>query len=156
MRITQGTFSFLPDLTDGQIEAQLRYAIGRGWAISVEYTDEPHPRNAFWELWGLPLFDLDEDAVEIAMREVRACREAFPEHYVKLIAYDPSYTRQTTALAIIVNRPRDEPGFRLERTDVSDRRMQYRLHPYAADAPVGRRYGQANGSTGADGAEGGP
>ncbi len=26
MRITQGTFSYLPDLTDEQIEAQLRYA----------------------------------------------------------------------------------------------------------------------------------
>ena len=27
MRITQGTFSFLPDLTDEQITAQLRYAL---------------------------------------------------------------------------------------------------------------------------------
>ena len=27
MRITQGTFSFLPDLTDEQIEAQIHYAL---------------------------------------------------------------------------------------------------------------------------------
>ena len=46
MRITQGTFSFLPDLTDEQIEAQIRYALRQGWAITVEYTDDPHPRNA--------------------------------------------------------------------------------------------------------------
>ena len=41
MRVTQGTFSFLPDLTDEQIEAQIHYALRNGWAISVEYTDDP-------------------------------------------------------------------------------------------------------------------
>ena len=41
MRITQGTFSFLPDFTDEQIAAQLRYALEHGWAMSVEYTDDP-------------------------------------------------------------------------------------------------------------------
>ena len=51
------------------------------------------------------------------MREVKACRERFPHHYVKVIAYDARYTRQTTALAFIVGRPAEEPGFRLERTD---------------------------------------
>ena len=51
MRITQGTFSYLPDLTDEQIEAQLRYALRHGWAIMVEHTDDPHPRNALWEMW---------------------------------------------------------------------------------------------------------
>ena len=63
MRITQGTFSFLPDLTDEQIDAQVRYALEHGWAISVEYTDDPHPRNSFWEMWGLPMFDLPVEDV---------------------------------------------------------------------------------------------
>ena len=31
-----------------------RYALRNGWAISVEYTDDPHPRNSYWEMWGLP------------------------------------------------------------------------------------------------------
>lgn len=145
MRITQGTFSFLPDLTDEQIEAQLGYALGNGWAISVEYTDDPHPRNPFWEMWGHPLFDLEGDDVETPMREVRACREAFPEHYVKVTAYDPSYTRQTTALSFIVNRPPEEPGFRLDRIEAHDRVIRYGIFPYAARDPVGRRYG-ANGA----------
>ena len=127
MRVTQGTFSFLPDLTDEQIEAQIHYALERGWAISVEYTDDPHPRNAYWELWNLPLFDLRPDQTDVAMREVQACRESFPDHYVKVIAYDASYTRQTTALAFIVNRPREEPRFRVERTDGHDRTMRYGL-----------------------------
>ena len=47
MRITQGTFSYLPDLTDEEISAQLQYALGNGWAVSVEFTDEPHPRNHY-------------------------------------------------------------------------------------------------------------
>jgi ribulose-bisphosphate carboxylase small chain len=127
MRVTQGTFSFLPDLTDEQIEAQIHYALTNGWAISVEYTDDPHPRNAYWELWNLPLFDLRPDQADVAMRELQACRERFPDDYVKVIAYDARYTRQTTALAFVVNRPAEEPSFRLERTDGPDRTMRYGL-----------------------------
>ncbi len=115
MRITQGTFSFLPDFTDEQIEAQMLYAVRNGWSLSIEYTDEPHPRNAYWEMWGLPHFDLPEDGIETVMREVRACREAFPEAYIKVIAYDATYGRQTSALSFIVNRPSVEHGFELER-----------------------------------------
>ena len=141
MRITQGTFSFLPDFTDEEIEAQIRYALENGWSISVEHSDDPHPRNSYWEMWNLPLFDLDPEQADVAMREVAACRERFPDHYVKVIAYDARYGRQTTALSFIVNRPKDEPGFRLERSDRRDRTMEYRLHAHATDAPAGRRYG---------------
>ena len=127
MRITQGTFSFLPDFTDEQIDAQIKYSLRHGWAMSIEYTDDPHPRNTLWELWGLPLFDTKEGDAERVMREVRAAREAFPEHYIKLIAYDPSYTRQTTALAFIVNRPSIEKPFRLDRIQGPNRINSYRL-----------------------------
>jgi ribulose-bisphosphate carboxylase small chain len=127
MRITQGAFSFLPDLTDEQIVAQLRYALAKGWSISTEHTDDPHPRNSYWELWGQPLFDLEPEQADMAMREIAACREAHPDRYVKVIAYDNSLGRQTTALSFIVNRPAAEPGFRLERRDTHDRVMRYRL-----------------------------
>jgi ribulose-bisphosphate carboxylase small chain len=148
MRITQGTFSFLPDLTDQQIGAQVRYALEHGWAISVEYTDDPHPRNSFWDMWGLPMFDLPIEDVDLVMREVRACREAHPQQYVKVIAYDASYGRQTTALSFIVNRPGHEPGFRLDREEAGDRRIRYALHAYATDKPSGERYGHPNGQHG--------
>jgi ribulose-bisphosphate carboxylase small chain len=144
MRITQGTFSFLPDFTDDQIAAQIRFSLDHRWAMSVEFTDDPHPRNSYWDMWGLPLFDLEVDETEVVLREVRACRAAHPHHYIKLIAYDASRGRQTTALSFIVNRPPDEPGFRLDRTEDHDRVVRYSLHPYAADKPAGRRY--ANGA----------
>ena len=129
MRVTQGTFSFLPELSDEEIDAQIRYSLRHGWAMSIEYTDDPHPRNSYWELWGLPVFDTKEEDSEIILREVRAAREAFPEHYIKLIAYDPTYTRQTTALAFIVNRPSVEKRFILDRTQGPGRVNRFRLVP---------------------------
>ena len=83
----------------------------------VEYTDDPHPRNWLWDMWSPPMFDLDEDDADVAMRDVRACREAHPHLYVKVVAYDRSLGRQTSALSFIVNRPEHEPGFRLERQE---------------------------------------
>jgi ribulose-bisphosphate carboxylase small chain len=140
MRITQGAFSYLPDLTDEQIAAQLRYALSHGWSIMIEHTDDPHPRNSLWEMWGQPHFDLAPAEVDVALAEVRAAREAHPDAYLKIGCYDRSLGRQTTALSFIVGRPADEPGFRLERTERGDRRIAYTLHSYAADAPTGRRY----------------
>jgi ribulose-bisphosphate carboxylase small chain len=143
MRIMQGTFSSLPDFTDDEIKAQIEYAISKGWAVAVEFTDDPHPRNVLWEMWGLPMFDTTDPAA--AMSEVTACRNAYPQHYIRVSAYDASLGRQTTALAFIVNRPTEEPGFRLYRQETSDRRISYSLYPYSADRPAGDRY-KANGS----------
>ncbi len=147
MRITQGTFSYLPDLADEQIEAQILYSLKNGWSIMVEHTDDPHPRNSLWEMWGQPLFDLGEDEVDVAMREVRSAREAFPQEYVKLVAYDRSLGRQTTALSFIVNRPDSEPGFRLERQEKADRQIRYTLYAYATEKPHGQRYVASGRST---------
>lgn len=145
MRITQGTFSFLPDFTKDEIKGQIQYAIDNGWALAVEFTDDPHPRNAFWEMWELPMFDIT-DASAVAY-EVEKCIEAYPNHYVKVVAYDPAPHRQTTGLDFIVNRPSEEPGFRLDRTEANDRHIHYTLHAYAADKPHGERY-ESNGSKG--------
>ena len=46
MRRTQGTFSFLPDLIDEPIKKQVKYCLDNGWAVNLEHTDDPHPRNA--------------------------------------------------------------------------------------------------------------
>jgi len=138
MRITQGTFSYLPDLTDEEIKAQVQYCLDNGWPVLIEYSDDPHPRNVYWEMWGLPLFDL-KDAVAV-MEEIQACRRAFPNHYIRVNGYDRSLGRQTTALSFIVNRPPDEPGFLLERTEGADRQIRYTLKSYAAERPAGKRY----------------
>ncbi|HEX9041163.1 MAG TPA: ribulose bisphosphate carboxylase small subunit [Trebonia sp.] len=113
MRITPGTFSYLPDLTDEEIALQLRYAIGNGWAISVESAGDPRPGGNLWEMWGLPMFGLRDPAG--ALHEVNECRAAYPDRYIMVTAYDARHGRQTTALSFLVNRPLDEgpPGERL-------------------------------------------
>jgi ribulose-bisphosphate carboxylase small chain len=138
MRITQGTFSYLPDFTDEEITKQIEYALSHDWPLSVEFTDDPHPRNVYWEMLGLPMFDL-KDAAGVLM-EVNACRAAYPNHYIRLNAYDASLGRQTTALSFIVNRPPDEPGFRLDRAERANRTIGYTTHAYATDRPAGERY----------------
>ena len=138
MRITQGCFSFLPDLTDDQITRQIQYCLEKGWAVNIEFTDDPHPRNTYWEMWGLPMFDLRDPAAIVL--EVQRCRDAYPTRYVRVNAYDRRLGRQTTALSFIVQRPEDEKGFRLERQEGRDRQVRYTLHPYALDLPPGERY----------------
>jgi ribulose-bisphosphate carboxylase small chain len=59
---------------------------------------------------------------------------------VKLVCYDASLGRQTTALSFIVGRPQSEPGFRLERQEKADRQIRYSIHSYATDDPIGMRY----------------
>lgn len=143
MHVTQGTFSFLPPLTDEQIGKQIQYALDEDWPISIEFTDDPHPRNAYWEMFGLPMFDV-RDAAAI-LTEVRKARESYPDCYVKVNAYDARLGRQTTALSFIVHRPKDEPGFRVDRQEQADRRIGYTLHAYAADRPHGARYRDVDG-----------
>lgn len=139
-RVTQGQFSYLRDLTDAQIGKQIDYALSNGWSIGVEYTDDPHPRNVYWEMWGLPMFDLDEpDGV---LTEIDDCRSTFPNYYIRVIAYDAGRGRQTTALQFLVHRPANEPGFLLTRTEGADRRQSYGLSSYATTTPTGERYGQ--------------
>lgn len=138
MRITQGTFSFLPDLTDAEITAQIEYALRNGWAVAVEHTDDPHPRNVYWEMWAMPMFDL-KDAAGVMM-EVKTCRKAFPSHYVKVNAFDNTQGWESTRLSFLVQRPANEPGFRVVRQEGEGRLVRYTVESYAVDRPEGSRY----------------
>ena len=137
-RLTQGQFSFLPDLTDKQISAQIEYALSKNWALGVEYTDDPHPRNTYWEMYGNPMFDL-KDASAI-LTEVNACRKTFPNHYVRVTAFDATQGVESVQMSYIVNRPKYEPGFGLARQEIGGRQIQYTVHSYATDKPEGERY----------------
>ncbi len=137
-RITQGQFSFLPDLTDEEVALQVAYGLRKGYAWSVEYTDDPHPRNTFWEMFGNPMFDL-HDAAGVMM-ELKSCRETFPQHYIRLTAFDSTRGIESIAMSFIANRPADEPGFALERQEGPGRTQRYTIRGYAADRPESQRY----------------
>jgi ribulose-bisphosphate carboxylase small chain len=121
MRITQGCFSFLPDLTDEQIAAQVEYCLRNSWAIGIEHTDDPHPRNVYWEMWGMPMFDL-RDAAGVMM-ELKDCRKANPERYIRINAFDSTRGFETVRMSFIVNRPKVETGFTLSRREVRGRQV---------------------------------
>ena len=138
MHVTQGTFSYLPPLSDDEIRAQIQYGIDQDWAVAIEFTDDIHPRNVYWEMWGFPDFDAKDAAA--GLFEVNRCREAYPNHYIRVTLYNPHLTKQTIGLQFIVNRPANEPGFRLDRQESNDRVIHYTLQPYAAEKPHGDRY----------------
>jgi ribulose-bisphosphate carboxylase small chain len=137
-RVTQGQFSFLPDLSDAEITLQVDYGLKKGYAWSVEYTDDPHPRNTYWEMYGMPMFDLQDAAGVLA--ELTECRKTFPNHYIRLMAFDSTRGVESIAMSFIVNRPAVEPGFGLARTETVGRQMRYRISSYATDRPEGERY----------------
>ena len=139
MRLTQGCFSFLPDLTDAQIEKQVAFAISKGWAMNVEYTDDPHPRNSYWELWGLPLFDIKDIAA--VMFELAEARKAITKSYIRMNAFDASYGVESCVMSFIVNRPSNEPGFWLDRQESQGRQITYTIKSYAVESNgSGNRY----------------
>ena len=139
MKLTQGCFSFLPDLTDEQITKQIQYAINNSWAVSIEYTDDPHPRNNYWEMWGLPLFDIKDPAA--ILFEINMARKAKPNYYIKCCCFDNARGIESCVLSFIVQRPAYEPGFRLVRQEVAGRQLCYTIEAYAPSAkPEGERY----------------
>ncbi|GHE00827.1 ribulose bisphosphate carboxylase small chain [Defluviimonas sp. 20V17] len=138
MRLRQGQFSFLPDLTDDDIRVQAQYAIDNGWAVSVEFTDDPHPRNTYWEMWGHPMFD-NPDAAAVVY-EVNECRKAHGGKYIRVMAFDASHGWESIRMSFIVNRPKEEPGFRLVRQESAGRLVRYTVESYATRDPEGARY----------------
>ena len=139
MRITQGAFSFLPDLTDQQIKKQVDYALSKGWAVSVEWTDDPHPRNTYWDMWGLPLFDCKDSAA--VMNELDECRKINPQGYIKIQAFNAELGTESCVLSFIATRPPAEPGFYLAREEGPGRFQKYSIRSYVVDIyPAGARY----------------
>jgi ribulose-bisphosphate carboxylase small chain len=139
MKLTQGAFSFLPDLTDAQITKQIQYCIDKSWAVSIEYTDDPHPRNSYWEMWGLPLFDIKDPAA--ILFEINMARKAKPNYYIKVCGFDNARGVESCVLSFIAQRPSYEPGFRLVRQEGAGRKLIYTIEAYAPSAkPEGERY----------------
>ncbi len=96
-----GTFSYLPQLTDDEVGLQVHSLLQRGLVPAVEYAADPRPRDSYWGMWGLPLFDVR--SVGEVMTQIAACSDAHTDCYVKLVGYDPS--RQSQVVSLVVRRP---------------------------------------------------
>jgi ribulose-bisphosphate carboxylase small chain len=132
MKVTQGQFSFLPDLNEAEIKKQIEYALDNGWSVAIEYTTDPHPRNCFWSMWGNPMFDLRDPAG--VMMELDACRAEHPGKYVKVLAFDSKKGWESVRMSFVVQRPDFEPGFELVRANGPGRVVHYTLRSHATSA----------------------
>ena len=137
-RVTQGQFSYLPDLTDVQISKQIEFALKKNFSVGIEYTDDPHPRNTYWEMFGNPMFDLKDP--KGVLTEINNCRKTFPSHYIRVTAFDSTRGVESPTMSFIVNRPAKEPGFGLVREEAEGRQVRYRISSYATDKPESERY----------------
>jgi ribulose-bisphosphate carboxylase small chain len=132
VRLTQGCFSYLPDLTEADVRTQVQYCIDKGWAVNIEFTDDPHPRNTFWEMWGLPMFDIKDAAA--VMLELNACRKVHGDSYIRVSGFDSTHGWESLRISFLVDRPKNEPGFRLVRTEGAGRMVRYSVRSMSAVA----------------------
>jgi ribulose-bisphosphate carboxylase small chain len=52
------TLSYLPPLTDAQIERQIQYILAQmGYIPAVEFNETSDPEVYYWTMWKLPLFN---------------------------------------------------------------------------------------------------
>ena len=66
--------------------------------------------------------------------------KTFPNHYIKINAFDSTRGRESLRLSFIVGRPADEPGFSLVREEGPGRSVRYTTRSYATERPEGARY----------------
>lgn len=113
------TFSFLPPLTDDQIAKQVDYIVGNGWVPCLEFAPpsqayigdastvrfgnaaSTYQDNRYWTMWKLPMFGC-RDAMQV-LKEIVACTKAFPDAYVRIVAFDA--VRQVQITGFLVQKP---------------------------------------------------
>ncbi len=95
------TFSYLPELSPAEVEAQIRSILDRGLLVAIEHAPRVDPRDHYWTLWRLPLFDVSDPALVLAA--IEDCRRANPGDYVRVNGYDAA--RQGQVVSFVVHRP---------------------------------------------------
>lgn len=63
--------------------------------------------NRYWTMWKLPMFGCSDPSQVI--KEVRACVKAFPDCYIRLVAFDSISQCQTASF--LVHRPASDDGY---------------------------------------------
>jgi len=66
--------------------------------------------------------------------------KTFPNHYIRVMAFDSSRGVESPRMSYLVNRPKKEPGFGVVRQEMDGRNIRYTIHSYATDKPEMERY----------------
>jgi ribulose-bisphosphate carboxylase small chain len=89
-------------------------------------------------MWGIPMFQIKDGAA--VLFEVNACRKANSEVYIKVNAFDNTRGVESMVMSFLVQRPTNEPGFGLQRTEEPGRTIRYTTFSYSNQRPAGQRY----------------
>ena len=83
------------------------------------------------------------------LQTIRACREAHPQSYVKVNAFDSTQGWETVRLSFIVQRPADEAGFHLVREEGPGRIVRYSVRSRGEAVPRPQAHEEGDVTTGA-------
>jgi ribulose-bisphosphate carboxylase small chain len=95
------TMSYLPPLSDAQIERQIHYIISQGFIPAIEFNEVSEPTEYYWTLWKLPLFTAA--STRDVLQEIQACRTEYRNCFIRLVAFDN--IKQCQVASIIVHKP---------------------------------------------------
>jgi ribulose-bisphosphate carboxylase small chain len=101
------------------------YFVGNGWVPCLEFAPADqayvgdastirmgnvasgYQDNRYWTMWKLPMFGCQDGAQVLA--EVAACTKAFPDSYIRLVAFDNQ--KQVQIAGFLVHRPASAKDF---------------------------------------------
>ncbi|MBD1934060.1 MULTISPECIES: ribulose bisphosphate carboxylase small subunit [Cyanophyceae] len=95
------TLSYLPPLSDAQISRQVQYILDQGYIPAVEFSEDSDPKQHYWTLWKLPLFNAG--STQEVLNEVKACRSEYSGGYIRVVGFDN--VKQCQVLSFIVSKP---------------------------------------------------
>jgi ribulose-bisphosphate carboxylase small chain len=93
--------TYLPRPDEAQVAKQITYLLDQGLIPAIEYARDPHPRDHYWAMWKLPLFEAR--AVADVQAEINACQAAHADCFIKLIGYNRQ--QQTRTMSLLVYQP---------------------------------------------------
>ena len=95
------TFSYLPPLSDQQINRQIEYMVEQGYIPCIEFNESSEPNECYWTMWKLPMFDCTN--IQEVLNEVRECRTEYSNCYIRVVGFDN--IKQCQVASFIVHKP---------------------------------------------------
>ncbi|MQL68424.1 hypothetical protein Taro_000701 [Colocasia esculenta] len=104
--------SYLPPLSDESIAKEVEYMVSKRWIPCLEFDEVGHVHRThsrmpgyydgrYWTLWKLPMFGCTDSAQ--VLNEIRECKQAYPNAYIRLLAFDNQ--RQCQCMSFVIQKP---------------------------------------------------
>ncbi|XP_027332320.1 ribulose bisphosphate carboxylase small chain clone 512-like [Abrus precatorius] len=106
------TLSYLPPLSDASIAKEIDYMLKKGWTPCLEFDElgyisrenshmPGYYDGRYWTLWKLPMFGCTDSSQ--VLNEIHECKRAYPNAYIRCIAFDNQ--RHMQSMAFVIQKP---------------------------------------------------